>query len=466
MDKKKSIYDSHAGKSLALSGLLQIFNEHGVRRVIYKVLSPNDNSKNQPYMAGHLTELGFLPTGSISETQTRSLKTNDPKRKVKFTAILNFYWISYDGQKYAAPNAKLIYYPQYPEVRLSGFLAGTDFDMGGWMDPAKYGRMEGRTLLFGITDSGEIYAWLALPDSHISRELINLKAIALTGVFREIPLQNTIKSENPRVELLAELKRIYLKGWIPSKRLEGDGRIKEYSAPNGGGYTLEAELGVIPNGFAEPDFLGWEVKQFHVEKFHLINSKPLTVMTPEPDGGYYVERGVEAFIRRYGYADTKGRDNRYNFNGIHKFGVFTEKTGLTLITVGYDSETSVISDAAGYIALVSDNDEIALSWSFTKIMDHWKRKHAKAVYVPSISNIVNTQKLYHYGKNVRLFEGTNMTLLLRALNKGNIYYDPGIKMENSHSRPVTKRRSQFRIKSELLANLYHKYDQIDVMDTC
>jgi len=44
----------------------------------------------------------------------------------------------------------------------------------------------------------------------------------------------------------------------------------------------------------EPDFLGWEVKQFAVEDFERIESaKPITVMTPEPDGGFYKDADVE-----------------------------------------------------------------------------------------------------------------------------------------------------------------------------
>jgi hypothetical protein len=43
-------------------------------------------------------------------------------------------------------------------------------------------------------------------------------------------------------------------------------------APNCGGYTLEAELGITPNGYSEPDFLGWEVKQFGVANFARVNS--------------------------------------------------------------------------------------------------------------------------------------------------------------------------------------------------
>jgi hypothetical protein len=32
------------------------------------------------------------------------------------------------------------------------------------------------------------------------------------------------------------------------------------TSSNCGGYTLEAELGATPNGYSEPDFMGWEIK--------------------------------------------------------------------------------------------------------------------------------------------------------------------------------------------------------------
>jgi hypothetical protein len=48
-------------------------------------------------------------------------------------------------------------------------------------------------------------------------------------------------------------------------------------SPQCGGYTLEAELGITPNGYSEPDFMGWEVKQFGVTKFENINSSIITL---------------------------------------------------------------------------------------------------------------------------------------------------------------------------------------------
>ena len=511
MSSKAAIYDSSNSKELSLDKLLGLYGSQSISRVIYKKLSPNDNSKNQPYMGSHLTDLGFLPTGEIVNSESTSGKTSDPKRQVKYTAPLNYYWLSPEGNSYKAPNAKLIYYPQYPEVRFSGFLTKSGFDMGGWMDPTKKGREQGRVLFFGIKSTGEIYAYLAIPKSRIAIEIDDYSSAELSSVFRELlttrklhsPPSKTIVSKHssyqtdmfdtsidvplprkiaetakqylidfdidsqavsPRAVLIGELKRIHLKQWIPGKRLDTDGNEIPYAAQNGGGYTMEAELGIIPNGIAEPDFMGWEVKQFGVKRFDLINSKPLTVMTPEPNGGVYVDNGVEMFVRKYGYADTKGRANRFNFNGRHTANVLCEKTGLTLVIDGYDADTNKITNGSGSIALLDAMGTVASSWSFTKLMEHWKRKHSKAVYIPSLSKQEGDElKAYHYGNVVRLFEGTSIIQLLNAVSEGYVYYDPGIKLENADTRPVTKRRSQFRIKSAVLDKLYERQDVVDVL---
>jgi hypothetical protein len=45
---------------------------------------------------------------------------------------------------------------------------------------------------------------------------------------------------------------------------------------------------------------------------------------------------------------------------------------------------------------------------------------------------------------------------------GNIYYDPGIKMENASTNPKIKPRSQFRIVSRNLKSLYKTNELVDV----
>ncbi len=99
------------------------------------------------------------------------------------------------------------------------------------------------------------------------------------------------------------------------KKLGRNGLKEPYSARNGGGYTLEAELGIRPNGDAEPDFMGWEVKQYGVANFIKFAPKsPVTLMTPEPTGGIYRDAGVTAFyLKRFGYPDKGGKPDRINY---------------------------------------------------------------------------------------------------------------------------------------------------------
>ena len=481
MSKKPKIYDSESSLNNSLENLLSSYRELGVGRVIFKVLSSNDNSKNQVYIAGHFTDIGFFPTDNLVSTPSNSKKITDSKRKIKFTADLNFSWLAPDGQAYPAPTAKLIYYPQFPEVRLSGFLQGSPIDMGGWMDPSKQGRSEGRVLFFGIRGDGAIFSYLAVSGSRIATEVGERKCYALSSVLCELPYTNLRAIEeqselfvyetseryrrdgDSRELLISELRRIHLAGSIPSKKLSSDGSEKSYTANNGGGYTLEAELGVVPNGIAEPDFHGWEVKQFGVPNFDKINSKALTLMTPEPDGGVYRLQGVKDFIRSYGYRNQNIPD-RYDFTGRHFSNSICDKSGLTLVTPGFDCESRLMVDGSGYIGLLDRDDNIAASWSYAKLMNHWKKKHARAAYIPSIvSTLLNGERAYHYGNSVRLYEGTDINRLLRAVSDKHVYYDPGIKMEHALTIERVKKRSQFRIKSSNLSALYENLDVVDVM---
>jgi hypothetical protein len=230
---------------------------------------------------------------------------------------------------------------------------------------------------------------------------------------------------------------------------------------NCGGLTLEAELGITQNGYSEPDYLGWEVKQFGVKKINLINSQPITLMTPEPTHGLYKNEGSEFFIRKYGYLD-KTIENRMNFNGSHKVGVVQNKTNLRLELLGYDYQREEIFDVNGKIALIDKDDKEAASWSFSSMLIHWNRKHNQACYVPSLLKNVENGRNYSYGKDVILGTGTDFLLFLKQMSNGNIYYDPGIKIENISTKPKVKPRSQFRIKSGNLSKLYKINETIDI----
>ena len=431
-----------------LKNLKSLFVDNGCTKIYIKKLAPNDNSKNQVYFGGSFDILNILP---ISEIKTE--EAGDWKKE-RFKASMKFSWISEDGNLYPASNAQLILYPKYPEVRFSGFLAKCEKPPSELMTQ----RLADRILFFSVAKDGTVLGYVTHPNSELAAEFENEKSVSEHGVFKIIELP---QATNNRVKLLNELLRIHELGWIKSKRLDRDGNILACEAPNCGGYTLEAELGITPNGYSEPDFLGWEVKQFGVNSFLKTNSAVITLMTPEPTDGIYKTEGAESFIRKYGYADKTGREDRMNFGGVHKTGIRHQSTNLELQLIGFDSDSGKIRSSNGCIALVDIEGNETASWSFASMLLHWNRKHNQACYVPSLNETVQ-ERHYKYGNNIILGTGTDFQLFLSQMANGNIYYDPGIKMENISTKPVIKKRSQFRIKSQHLPSLYKLNEIVDI----
>lgn len=432
-----------------LKNLKSLFIDNGCQKIYVKKLSPNDNSKNQVYLAkGSWEILNIFPLQEITHESPGAWE------KERFKAKINFSWLNEDGNLYPAPSSQFILYPKYPEVRFSGFLDKCKNPPSELMTQ----RLADRLLFFAVAKDGTVLGYVSSPTSEIAKEFNQLKSVSEHGVFKVIELPQVA---NNRAKLIAELLRIHELGWIKSKRLDGQGNILPCEAPQCGGYTLEAELGITPNGYSEPDYLGWEVKQFGVINFNKINSKVITLMTPEPTGGFYKKEGIPAFIRKYGYADVSGKADRMNFGGVHKADIVHQRTNLELQLIGFDKEVGKIRSTDGRIALVDKNKNEAASWSFSSLLLHWNRKHNQACYVPSLSETENARR-YKYGNKIILGTGTDFQLFLGEMATGNIYYDPGIKMENVSTKPKVKPRSQFRIKSQHLPNLYKQNEIVDI----
>jgi hypothetical protein len=131
---------------------------------------------------------------------------------------------------------------------------------------------------------------------------------------------------------------------------------------------------------------------------------------------------------------------------------------------GYDPESGKITNPDGGVTLIGPRGEEAATWHFADMMRHWNRKHAKAVYVPSLRKISDYRQ-YRYGNLVQLGIGTDFSKFLAAIADGKAYYDPGIKLEKASSRkPESKRRSQFRIESSNIKYLYHETKIVNVLD--
>lgn len=413
-----------------------------------KFLAPNDNSKNQIYFGPDFQALNLLPHGPVHP---------DGKR---FKAPLDFGWMDNTGRVWPAPSAQLILYPQYPEVRFSGFLRGCQQAPS----EAMRSRAEGRVLFIGTTENGKTVGFVAEEPSRVALEASTRVAAdpaSSIGVFNELPIAD--RTVDQLDSLLAHLGRIHESGWIGGQILRADGTVSSTDAPNACGYTLEAALGVTANSTAGPDFLGWEIKSMIVKALGSTPiSRRITLMTPEPKFGVYKNHGVLEFVRRYGYPAKDGTPDRLNFGGQFRVGVREKNTGLTMKLVGYSAPpgdvTGRINDPKGGLVLFDDHGVEAAGWNFSDLIDHWNLKHARAAYVPAISRIAAGRRSFRYDNKVFLGIQTDFLRFLGTLNQGLVVYDPGIKVEaNSSSLPKIKRRSQFRTRFGDLGNLYANF---------
>jgi hypothetical protein len=436
---------------MTLRGLLSLFKDSGCDEVYGKYLAENDNSKNQIYLGGDLKVLNILPSEKIF--------SSDTSVGPSFKARLDFGWLHPDGEVTPAPSTQIILYAQYPEVRLSGFLRGSVKAPNELLNK----RMTGRILLIGVSRKKVIGLVLKGTDP-ASKEIKALHPQDASLTLFKIRCFQVSEKNKEKEGIIQALKTVYHAGWINSKQLSEDGRIGPCSAPQCGGFTLEAELGIPKNSKADPDLFGYEVKQYGVKDLNKIGAGRITLMTPEPDGGTYRTLGVEVFIRSFGYEDKTGRPDRLNFGGIHKARQVCRATGLSMEIDGFDAEKSRITKAGGSVRLETKDGVDAASWSFANILEHWKHKHANAVYVAS-ENRKNPEWQYRYGNLIKVCNGTDGIKFLTSLAAGKIFYDPGIKLEQAFSdRPRIKRRSQFRVQVGDINSLYEQVEMIDLND--
>lgn len=444
-----------------LVNLASRLRDLGAEFVLVKRLAPNDNSKNQIYLGRDISEVSLLRPGPIEFRPGSSTKRGDAAGDPIYHAPLNIWWLVEGGELKPALDSKLILYPQYAtagEVRLSGFLKGCREAPSHLFDPSRDGRSEGRVLVLAPLMDGRV---IAIAFAGNTQEAAALRAVhgEPYALFSRYELAGNYQIDT-EAELLAEIFRINGLGWLDPVHLNADGSWRPCIGTNCGGVTLETHLGIRANGYSEPDFQGWEIKQHGVTSLDRPRAGAITLFTPEPTGGLYVSEGPEYFIRTWGYADLNGREDRINFGGVHRVGeAFHPRTNLRLVLVGYDAESHKF-EGDGQVALIDPEERVAASWSFAKLMDHWKRKHANAAFVPSESR-TNPSRQYRYGIDVKLGEGAYFRRLLRAFHTGAVYYDPGLKIEGaSTKRPALKRRSQFRVNSTDLTSLYDSFREV------
>ncbi len=414
----------------------------------------NHDSKRQVYLStdlspfnifpNHIEDCPPMPTGLVAT------KKNKPKGSDRIFGHLDLWWITQDLTIDNAKFAKLIFYPQYPEVRLSGFVRGTKSIPSRFLREKSGETYENRLLFLGTDRTTRTYAFLAVGHTRLRNQVRNESGYEIDAGLNRIELQNDSTSEK---RLLTTLSDIHRSGWHEGKRLK-KGVTIPYNAPNAVGYTLEALMGIEPNGYNAPDYEGFEIKALTSTKLNWSSKKVVTVMTPEPDIGAYC-KSIRAFLEKYGYPDQRGRTDRRNFGGIYKVGGKRHSlTGLILGLTGYSLSDPDHIEPNGRLQLTDEMMEIAAGWSFRKLLEIWTRKHEAAVYVPAISRREPNQQ-FRYLDQVLICEGADFFRVLRCFLDGDLYLDPSVKAEGWESSTTKiKKRNQFRIKLCSIPKLY------------
>lgn len=445
------------------------FESLGVDILYFKELSLNqDNDKNQIYLGSDSIDgiINLFPSSLIKIGVSKSNKKRKSKiGKSMIAAKLNFFWLDEINKSYPAPNAKIIDYFQYPEVRLSGFLKNCKKSPES-LRRTKQKKFGKRILAIGANKKGETYGkvYTEKENSLFVKNFPNLNNSKIFKVLKSVTLvkknEKLIINKEPKKQILSELKVIYEKGWHKSVKLNVDGKTKPYKANNGSGYTLEALLDIIPNSEKKPDKYGYEIKT--------ISKSSVSLMTPTADGGEEHDLGFKKFMIRNGWKSKKD-DKKIVFTGPYKNEEINNN--IKMLLKGYLKKENKF-DAVENINLVLNKltnlAEIS-KWSFNKFFHSWETKHANAIYIKNERDSINNK--YKYSNIVYVCHGTSIWRMLKALIDKKIYYDPGhevyIKGHTKYPNGKVWQRPQWRMsasKKNFVSNLEVLYGSVEIVD--
>ena len=105
------------------------FANLGCTELLVKPLSLHqDNEKNQIYLGSSSNEMMSILPGqqNFRNASSSTLKRKSNTKSLIIETALKFSWINEGSEPSLAPFTKIIDYFQYPEIRLSGFLRGSN----------------------------------------------------------------------------------------------------------------------------------------------------------------------------------------------------------------------------------------------------------------------------------------------------------------------------------------------------
>lgn len=363
--------------------IMKAYADLGITELWFAIGVAQDNSKNQVRLASDPSDLQmFGPADPIAEKSTSRKKK---ARTNVFHLALNLSWLDEDLNPVPAPRAQFVFYPQYPEVRFTGFLKGCRSAPSWLFDYDQ--RAPGKIMIFGskplkaFNQGGptrEIFALTIPHDAQAAGWFRGRFASAekIGKRLARIPIAPD-SSTNTKIDLLKNLKK-FRSEWRRAMRMTKDGIFEtKTGANNAAGLHLEYLFGVVSNSLPEPDYLDWELKARKVDKPNAtLGSSRHTVFTPDPDGGAYVDMDLVDFVKKWGYKNENKQyaGKRYDLTASGmRIGVGHKRLpDMELRLSGYTSEKEF--DVDGALELVDHRDEtVAASWSFSRMLAHWQK---------------------------------------------------------------------------------------------
>lgn len=235
---------NNGGQWFDTAGIQQVMDlltGAGAESVWVKRLVPNNNSKQQIFLGNDPSDLSFLPLGVPSYTPTKSRKKKAGAPVIQIP--VPWRWVTPDGG-YDAPNAKMCYYPQYPEVRFSGFLQGCREAPSELLNESKRGHELNRCLFFGPAPGADgrpdhVVGLVVGAPSPASRYVLDMDTFE---EGRICPVRYKTERTTGEISVLEKALAGIIGKKITPWRMMGDGRkVRPYIAPNAPGLTLEAE---------------------------------------------------------------------------------------------------------------------------------------------------------------------------------------------------------------------------------
>lgn len=438
----------------SLQTAIEHLRAQGAHTLIAKVLPRQDNDKNQIYVSGGSSgadgddpvevqgrgSFAFLQAVSAESSAVIESDAPTPNGGPKRHRI-RLDWVDDAGDAFSAPEAKLIEYPQYAELRMSGLKAGAV-----WAPPAlsithrdDFGR---RVLLIGIAPD-RLVATVLTHQQHGEAAIDAVLALDPwhpSPIFRLVPFVGGRPSDPYS---LVETVRRYLHQEHASVELgPSDTAPVDARSQRGAGYTLEALLGIARNNSKGPDALA-EIK--------VLSSGKVSVTTTDPNGGRRAAGGRQ-FVETFGWSSAKDPGKQV-FTGIHRVNRMNRKSGATLTIRGWIHEKH-LPDGEGEPRIVLIKDDVELgSWSWSHIESHWNLKHAFTLYVqgrPQRHDDGRWPSHYIYGPRIIVGSGTSALHFFQGVSKGWIVLEPGDRIGTDGQY---KGRSQWRINGNINTNL-------------